>query len=397
MGASGNPISPTDGEVKEEKVRVELTRSGMVFVGLGLALFGAGMLGVDGVLASMGLAAGILLVVARWLGGRNLRGLALGYRGPRRIEAGKGFEASVELLNKRKIFDGFWIEFGIRVMGEKEVSGRALWIAAMGSALVMRRISLKDRGMKTNHRGWVRSTFPFGLMSFRKVVSVTAETGVLPLSRTPDELRFSGFLLDGPPLGGSQQFGGIGEWKGLREWRGGDPVNRIAWAASARSGACGGGLLVRQDEPPGSQAEGCVVVFHSLGGDGNLIRPDRFEKALSLLSGTLGYLQVWGIPVRLMADFRNWEPLEIRTKQQLAKVREELMLAKRAGWTEVHDLLEALRGVGSNECLAVVSDMPANSWKTVIPSMPLLPVIVDIVKHDSAARRNFLTGTGGIR
>lgn len=397
MAASGNQISPIEERVGERKVRVGWTRSGLVFAGLGVAFFAVGMWRVDGVMASMGLAAGVLLAVVRGLGCANLRGLDLGYRGPRRIEAGKGFEAKVELLNHRRILDAFWIDFGVRVMDEKEVSGRTLWLETRGSAVVGRRISLKGRGLAHSHRAWVRSAFPLGLMRFEKRLGIEAEVGVLPLNKVPDELRFSGFLLDGLPFGGSRQFGGIGEWKGLREWRGGDPVRKIAWSASLKSEASGGGLLVRQDEPPGSQTEACVVVFHSHGGDRNLIRPDRFEKSISLLSGVLGCLQGYGIPTRLMADFRDWEPLEIRTKRQLAAAREELMLAARAGWTETHDLSQALGGVESRECLVVVSDMPADSWQGFLPQMVLKPVIVDIAKHDRAARRNFLNAKGGCK
>jgi len=394
MAVSGNPISLTEKEKSAGKVRVEWTRSGLVLAGIGGALFAVGMWRVDGVMASMGLAAGVLLAVVRWIGPNNLKGLDVGYRGPRRVEAGKGFEAKVELSNGRSFFDGFWIEFGVRLMEEKDVSGRVTWIGGGGSVSLVRRVSLKNRGLFCAQIGWVRSSFPLGLMSFHRSLKIEAETGVLPLIKVPEEIRFSGFLQDGPPLGGSGQLGGVGEWKGLVEWRGGDSVKKIAWSASLKSEMSGGGLLVRQHEPPGSQAEACVVVFHSYGGDGNLIRPDRFEKSLSLLSGVLGCLQGWGMPVRLFADFRNWEPLEIKNKRQLVGLREELILVERASWTEAHDLLEAFGGVDDGECLVVLSDMPARSWTALIPSMPLPPVIIDIEKYGRSPRRGFLTGKG---
>ena len=391
---SGNPTSPTKRKPSwDGRIRASWTRRGLILAGLGVALFLVGMWRVDGVMAAMGLAVAALLFVARISGRENLRGLTLSYRGPRRVEAGKGFSAKVTLGNSRKLFDGFWVDFGVFLMGERDVSGRVLWLEGGGSAVAESRVVLTKRGCQQAHKGWMRSGFPLGLFAFEKKILVESETGVLARVKVPGELRLSGYLLDGPPLGGSGCFGGIGEWRGLREWRGGDPVRRIAWAASLRSEAAGGGMLVREDEPPGSQAEGCLLLFHSYGGDKNLIRPDRFEKALELASGTAGLLQGWGMPVRWLADFEGWEETKIRTSRQLAAMREKLMLAKRAAWTEAHDLTTALASASDHECVVVISDMPKAAWEAMVRGMVLPPVLVDISKYDGSSR----LGKGGRR
>ncbi len=395
MRENVSPSLPGKGGVG--RVRVEWTARGFVFVGLGVGLFVVGMLRVDGVMAAMGLSAGILLVWVRWLGRRNVAGLELGYRGLRRVQAGKGFDAKVELWNRRGLLDGFRVEFGIRLMGERDVVGSVGWIPAGGVATAVERVRLKDRGLRKEQEGWVRSSFPLGLLGFRRELGVKSEVGVLPANRVPNELRVSGFLLDGMPFGGTRQYGGMGEWKGLREWRVGDGVKKVAWAASMRSGQADGRLVVREYEPPGSQVDVCVVVFHSLGGDKKMIRPDRFERALSLLSGVLGYLQGMGVEVRFVADFREWESVEVVNRRQVARVREELMLAKRAGWTEAHDLRGVLGGVGDGECLVVISDMPAETWRAHVPRMVLEPVIVDVVKHEAVRARSFRYERGGVK
>ncbi|MGJ8633717.1 MAG: hypothetical protein ACSHX7_07350 [Luteolibacter sp.] len=353
---------------------------------LGLLLFVVGMLRVDGVMAVLGVSVGVLFFMAWLLGRENLKGLGLEYRGMRRVEAGRGFPVRLALVNERGLLDGFRVEFGMLVSGEREISGKTTWLEVGGRAEISQRVSLTKRGMHTDHEGWVESVFPLGLLSFRKKLRVLGETGVLPRVTVPRELNLSGFLLDGFPLGVSRHHGEIGEWKGLREWRGGDAVRRIAWAASARSQAGGGGLLVREDEPPGAQAEGCLVVFHSYGGDGSLIRPDRFENALALLNGVLGSLQGWGMSARVMADFHGWEKMEVRTRRDLGAVRERLMQAARAGWTEAHDLGVALSGAGERECVVVISDMPLALWEGKVPKMPLRPVLVDIGKYDKRSR-----------
>lgn len=384
--ASVDLISPTKQSGGSGCIRADWTRRGLILAGLGVALFSVGMWRVDGVMAAMGLAVGVLLLVARISGKENLRGLTLDYRGPRRVEAGKGFSGKVTLGNSRRLLDGFWVDFGVLLMDERSVSGRVLWLEGGGAVVAESRVVLTQRGCRVEQTGWIKSGFPLGLFTFEMSVAVKAEVGVLARVKVPGELRLSGSLLDGPPLGSSGVFGGIGEWCGLREWRGGDPVRRIAWTASLKSEAAGGGLLVREDEPPGSQAEGCLLVFHSFGGDGNLIRPDRFEKALELVSGTVGVLQSWGVPVRWVADFEEWEEGWIRTPRQLARMRERLMFAKRAAWTEAHDLSAALATAYDHECAVVISDMPKDAWKSAIQGLVQPPVLVDISKYDGSSK-----------
>jgi uncharacterized protein (DUF58 family) len=390
MEVSVNLTSPTKKGVDKVKIRVEWTRFGVVLAGVGLAFFGIGMWRVDGVMAAMGLSAWVLLGLVWWMGVRNLKGLTLVYRGPRRVEVVKGFDAKLELHCGARLLDGFWLDFGVNLMGEKEVCGRVLWLGSNSSAMVVRWVSLKHRGLRSEQMGWVRSIFPLGLLAFRSEKPIPAEIGVVPFGLVPRELEFSGFLLDGLPLGGSKQFGGMGDWKGLREWRSGDAVRKIAWAASMRSQATGGGLLVRQDEPPGSKVEACVIVFHSYGTDRNLIRPDRFERAVSLLCGAVGNLLGSGIPVRVLADFWEWEPKEMNVRRGMALLREGLMLAKRADWTEAHNLLEVFSQVKSRECLIIISDMPMSSWKAFVPESVLNPVVVDIVAYERSTKRRFL-------
>lgn len=388
---SPSRTSPTKGKARE-RVQGEMTPRGVILAALGVALFVVGIWRIDGVMASLGLAAMGVLVVARVAGGINLRGLEIHCRADRRVQARRSFPAKVSLLNRRSGLDVFRVEFGISLLGEAEVSGWASWVGCGGVAETERVVVLKKRGFSEAQRAWVKSAFPLGLFDYCRVVEVGVEIGVFPEAVVPRELALSGFLLDGSPLGGSKVAGAIGEWKGLREWRGGDAVKRIAWAASARSKAAGRAVLVREDEPPGSHAEGFLVIFHSYGGDGELIRPDRFEKGLMLLNGTLGVLQGLGMPVRWVADFDGWKEHELRSKRQLAVAREVLMKADRAAWTEAHDLGAAFAKAADRECVVVISDMPGGVWRAVLPEAALTPVTVDASQYERV--RN---GRGGGR
>ncbi len=382
-----NPISPTKGGGNAGRIRVSSTRRGLILAGLGCALFLAGMWRVDGVMAAMGLVVGVLFLVALISGYLNLGHFTLHFRGPRRVESGKGFTGRLMLSSRGRGFDAFWIEFRMLAMEEKEISGRSGWIVGRGTAEVPDRMVLGKRGLAMVHRGRLRSSFPLGLMTFTRDLAVEVEIGVLPKPVIPRELYLGGYLLDGSPFGSSRHSGGLGEWKGLRESRGGDGLRRIAWAASLRSEAAGGTMLVREYEPPGFRAEGCMVVFHSHGGDGSLIRPDRFEKSLELLYGALGALVGRGMSVRWVADFGEWEENEVRTRKQLAVARERIMIAERAAGTEAHNLIETLGRAREHECIVVISDMPRVAWEGFIPVFSIPPVLVDIADYDGSRRK----------
>lgn len=394
MAASGHPISSTEGEGIEGRIRIAWTRRGVILAALGFSLIAVGMWRVDGVMAAMGIAVVVLFGVVFVLGWMNLRSLALTYSGPKRVDAGKCFTGNLTLTNGNGFLDSLWIEFGVDLMGEATFSGKVFWIAESSVVELEGRNVLRTRGLRSEQWGWVRSGFPLGLMTFSKSLPVKAEIGVLPKPNVPRAMTLRGYLLDGSPLGESKHFGGIGDWKGLRERRGGDGLRRIAWAASLRSEAAGGAILVREDEPPGSQAEGCLVVFHSYGGAGDLIRPDLFEKALSLLCGALGSLVGFGMPVRWIADFNGWEEGVLKTRRHLAGVRESLLSVKRASGTEAHDLIAALARAREQECVVVISDMPRSGWEGFVPDLVIAPVLVDIREYDGSRRK---IGKGGRR
>ena len=57
------------------------------------------------------------------------------------------------------------------------------------------------------------------------------------------------------------------------------------------------------------------------------------------------------------------------------------MLAKRAEWTEAHDLSDALGQTRDEECAIVISDMPVAAWNPIVRGLVQQPVIFDISKY----------------
>jgi uncharacterized protein (DUF58 family) len=222
-----------------------------------------------------------------------------------------------------------------------------------------------------------------GLFEMRRVLLLAHSLVVFPRVVAPEGLRALGVLMDASPVDGAAAGEAVGEPRGLRPWQPGDSPRRVDWPNSIRSWAHGAGLVVRETDPPGFHPRRCVVLFHSFGADGSLIRPDRFEQALSLAAGTLRHLHTLGIPVRLVADFDGWIEHPAATRAQLAVCETVLAKAIRAKGTEAHDLQAAASRTHDDEVLIVFSDMPPGSWRPVLPKLrlPILTPELSVAKR----------------
>jgi hypothetical protein len=116
-----------------------------------------------------------------------------------------------------------------------------------------------------------------------------------------------------------------------------------------------------------------------------LIRPDRFERALSLAWGALRHFQGLGIPVRLMADFDGWKSRPAGNRRQLGACGDLLARARRAAGTEAHELQAILSSLDESTGVLIVSDMPLASWKSSLARSGA-HVMVDITRYESRAR-----------
>lgn len=344
---------------------------GAVLGGAGLALFVAGLWRVDGVLAALGLGAWCLLGLAWALGRLNLAWLEVALDGPNKVPAGAVFPALLTLRNPRRFWDGFGVQIELELPGPTRAGGHARWLAAGSAADLELRMAVPQRACQDHHPVRLKSGFPLELFEMRRVLSLAHPLLVMPRPLVPRGLRALGVLMDASPLEGASAGEAAGEPRGLRPWQPGDSPRRIDWPGSIRSWARGAGLVVREAEPPGFHPRRCLVLFHSFGMDGSLIRPERFERAVSMAAGALRHLHGLGIPVRLIGDFDDWTEHPAATLAQLAACQEALARARRAAGTEAHDLQAAAKRTADDETLIVLSDMPPSAWLDTLPKQRL--------------------------
>jgi uncharacterized protein (DUF58 family) len=356
-----------------------LSPKGAIILGGSLALIVAGFVRIDGVLITLGAAGLLLFAGAFFLGRHNLRRLALTMRAPARIYADSPFDLHLSLRNKRGLLDAFGVEIALHLSQQARIHTTAAWTAAGSTSSVKLSGSIPVRGSVTDHPFTLRSTVPLGLFHLSASGAVTHEILVYPRPLVPREFFTHGALHDASLLPGSNPGHAPGEPRGIRPWQAGDPAKHIHWPASARAMARRRGLRIRENDPPGFHPQHCTVLFHSFGTSGELIRSDRFERALSLSCGTLRYLRDHGIPTILLADFLDWQPIPVITRAGMGNALVALARAERSPGTEAHDLRDAIAGVPADHSLIILSDMALDTWSHVLPGRPVLPV--DIRQH----------------
>jgi len=334
---------------------------GLVVAAGGLALAGYGLWAADGRALALALAFGVALVAVRWLGGRHLLGVEPGLRVPRVLRAGAASRMGVELCARRGWLDARGVE--LEFAGPGGVDGRLEvgWVPAgeVGSWTVAVRARHRAAGERFEWR--LASGFPWGWFRFERAGACRARLSVLPRERRPrawSEVR--GALDEALPGRGAAAGRALG-MRGLREFRGGDAVSAVAWSASSRSLARGGGLLVRDPEPPGRLTRRVRLVFHSHGGGGRLIQPARFERALALLWGTIHELRERGVELEWRADFDGWAARPLNHRRELAEAGLVLAAASRMPATEAHELGAELEAAAGDSCV-VISDMAPEDW-----------------------------------
>ena len=121
-----------------------------------------------------------------------------------------------------------------------------------------------------------------------------------------------------------------------------------------------------------------------------MIRPGRFEEALSHAAGVITNLCAEGRSVRFVADFHDWMPWDCRSGRALARCLDALASARRATATEAHELTSALEDIDARDGIIVLSDFPATAWQKAVPASAARAWMPPV--SDASRRRKVVTG-----
>ncbi len=340
------------------------------------ALIVAGIWRVDGTLGALGIAGFALLLLARWLGSANLRHLSLSIEAPQRATVGAPYPLRITLNNRRRWLDARHVHIHAALPGASEVEFTSDWLPAASASHFETHATPRTRADGACVLMALRSDFPFRLFEHQQETQHPHAMIVLPRPRAPRNELADGMRVDGTPLAGATAGSLGGDLRGLRTWRAGDRPRQIAWPASLRAIARGAAPVVCENDPPGFLPNRCVLVIHSFASGGELIRPERFERALEHACGWIEHLHHHGIRTTLIADFDRWTARDLTTRADITRCREAFARARRWTKSEAHELQEAiLRHSDDGESLILLSDMPAESWQHHLPRRSPAPVI----------------------
>lgn len=363
---------------------MSLTPRGAALLGGAIALLVIGILRIDGALIAIGAAGLLLMIVVLIMGRWNLSKLQVAIQAPARVFADTAFDFRMTLMNGRGLLDAHGIQMRLSLSERAQIHSHSRWTAARSSATSKLRGSIPSRGAFSTHPCRLSSTFPLGVLEHRLMTSVEKEMLVFPKAIVPKEFFSSGEFDDAWHGEGLQAGDSPGEPRGLRPFRPGDPAKNIHWPATMRALARGRAPRIREMDPPGLRPRRATVIFHSYGTDGTLIRTDYFERALSLLCGTLRHLRGIGIPASLSADFTSWKTMPTFQSSAWRETLTILARAERTADTEAHDLIASIQATPEEDALIIISDMQPEGWNQALQKRHAL--VIDIRQHNYAKR-----------
>lgn len=348
----------------------KLSPRGSYCLGIAIGLAIAGFFITDGVLITLSFSALTILLSCYILGRCNISKLQADIMLPSRLHASKKYQPHLTLHNKRSLLDAFHIKLTIGFPHGTILACEAPWIAARSASASTCSLSIPMRASSLQHPYKVSSHFPLSLFQFSRHLVLDHPVTIYPRSITPTELLDHGALgqCSVPLLNSTIQ--DSGEPRGIRPWQPGDPAKHIHWAASARALAHGHGLRIREYDPPGQLPEHCTLLFHSFSADREMMREDTFERAISLLVGTINHLRNLKIRVTIIADFLGWNPVSADTRTQYYDLLALLSDSQRAIGTQQHEFQYIVDQLPKNEPTIFISDMKLEAWKPSLTEKP---------------------------
>jgi uncharacterized protein (DUF58 family) len=354
-----------------------ITRRGAALAGGTVALLVGGLLAADGLFILLGLCS-VILTTASWVLGKiSLRNMTVAIHISKDAPAGIPFELELTLHNHRSFFDAFNTEVQLDLPAKTTLTTVAPWTPAGSASRILQQVTIPGRGHTDTHHVRLSTTFPLGLFVSKHHLEIRKQITVTPRPITPRELNSNGALHDTLSHNGITAGRTFGEPRGIRPWQAGDSARSIHWPTSARAMARGHGLRIREYDPPGFHPDQCHIVFHSYATGREMLREDRFERALSLLAGSLVELQNLNIPCTLTADFTDWQDVSCTSRMQVVECLRALARTHRACGTEAHELESILRSVPPTHTLMIISDMTPDSWQHMLAKHPQA-LIIDI-------------------
>ena len=343
-----------------ERLAPRLTGRGASVLAACMLLIIAGLMTRDGDLTAIGTTGLLLMPAMAALSWWNLQRLEIAADVPARVTAEETFTCRIQLRNTRPLGDAFHLFIEHQLPGGGTLRFQSPWTPAQGESEVTMDGSVPRRGVFGGSRVLMRSHFPLGLFANAIHGHLAESMLVMPRPLVPRAMHDTTLTMETETMRTEQRrTPAAGELHGLRAYRPGDPIKWIHWPASTR----GMGLVVREYDQPRLQARLALVVFHSSGSGRTLLRPENFEMALRLLTGTVQRLQRDGIPVELRADFFDWQAVHCTSEAETVRMQASLARVSRSKNPDPNMARQLITRCPPDTLVVAISDLPKSFWE----------------------------------
>ncbi len=356
---------PSFSKASPRSINARLTGRGYGLLGLSLVMILLGALLPEPIAVQLGLLGWCLVLIARLVAPRNLKGLRVARKLPPAAFAGHLFPYTMELCNDSRQ-TRYAIEVEDSIAGPAERGLDAAQVPACGKSLRAFETRLLRRGVRHGARARLLSRFPLGLWQVELELRDRVDMIVYPRPVPPRQLYDAqdAALLDAEEDESARR-DWSGDFHGIRGFQPGDRMKLIHWPATARAGR----LMVRQFDR--RLPEKYKVIFHSIRpGPDPGSGPDAFESALELLCGLLLHCRERAIPLDLTLASEGWRSWSVPAGEPLEPVLEYLAGTRRAPERDVAALLQALALTEPGVRVFIVSDIPVKDWEQLLPDFP---------------------------
>ncbi len=311
-----------------------------------------------------------------------------------RVYVGETVHEEVTLTNHSRV-PKLWIEIEDRSTLPNHAVGKVVSVRGKHSTTWEMQTVAVRRGKFRLGPSVISAGDPFGIFSSEKLLPVSHELMVFPAKVDVSGIFLPVARLDGGQISPRRSLVNAANINSIREYAPGDPMNRIAWTATARRGT----MMVKEFDPDPT-ADLWILLDLNDDGQFDLHHRERIPGAYQHLNTTVEYIISIGSSLanealdqgkKVGLILNREDPIRIEpdnSERQWLKIAETLAVATSAGSRSITDSITAdHRRFSRNSGLVVVTADPRSDWVAAGASLverlvPVTAVVVDAGGED---------------
>lgn len=306
-----------------------------------------------------------------------------------RVNVGETVMEQITLTNHSRI-PKLWVEVHDRSNLPGHIAGRVVSLRGKRSLTWEIETTAIRRGKFTLGPSGVSAGDPFGIFSSYQPLPVAHEVMVFPARVDVSGIHIPSARLDGGHVAPRMSMPSSATFASIRDYQPGDPMNRIAWSATAHRGS----LMVKEFDPDPS-ADLWILLDLNDDGQFDLHHRENIPGAYRHLNTTVEYIVSIGASLataqldlgkKVGLILNRRDPIRIdpdNSERQWFRIAETLAVVTSAGSRSITESLTTdHRRFSRNSGLVVVTADPRSDWVAAGASLverlvPVTAVIVD--------------------